>query len=367
MSNYLYPSYQEALNAPRDDIELCFCLSCTHLYNIRFDPGRPFYEQGYDNSLFYSSRYQSYAIGQARRLINAYALRGGKVIDIGCGGGEFLQLLHRLGGCTGTGYDPCLGSIGDIICTQSGLRFVSSPFPTGHPEPADLYVSRHVLEHLAEPARFLQNLSKEMRTGHSVLYLEIPNGENFLTSCSVWDILYEHCSIFTQRSVLYLLHKTGYVVERLQSEFARQYITLDARPAGSPFEQIPPECDQKGMEELQSLAEGFVNSAKKKMTSTESRIEEALRTGSRMIVWGAGSKGVSFLNRQERVTYIPYVIDINPQKKDKYIPGTGQKIVSPEFLVSYQPDIIFIVNEIYWNEIRERTVQLGISPQFICI
>ena len=68
-------------------------------------------------------------------------------------------------------------------------------------------------------------------------------------------------------------------------------------------------------------------------------------------MWGAGSKGVTFLNMIDSRYQIEYVIDINPRKHGKYIPGTGQKIVSPEFLREYIPDIVIVMNLIYENEI----------------
>lgn len=49
---------------------------------------------------------------------------------------------------------------------------------------------------------------------------------------------------------------------------------------------------------------------------------------------------------------IQYVVDINPGKQGKYIPGSGQLVVPPEFLTSVQVDTVVIMNDIYRGEIQ---------------
>jgi len=64
--------------------------------------------------------------------------------------------------------------------------------------------------------------------------------------------------------------------------------------------------------------------------------------------------------------HIKYVVDINPNKHGKYIAGTGQKIVSPEFLRAYQPDVVIIMNPIYKSEIQQHLNRLGLTTDFMC-
>ncbi len=48
-----------------------------------------------------------------------------------------------------------------------------------------------------------------------------------------------------------------------------------------------------------------------------------------------------------------------------YIPGTGQQIVPPAFLQTYQPDVVLVMNSIYTDEIRAMTRELNVDPEFI--
>ena len=65
-------------------------------------------------------------------------------------------------------------------------------------------------------------------------------------------------------------------------------------------------------------------------------LKKAKDNGRRVVLWGGGSKGVTFLNMKGDRDKIEYVIDTNPRKHGKYIPGTGQKIVIDDLGLSAQ-------------------------------
>ena len=49
---------------------------------------------------------------------------------------------------------------------------------------------------------------------------------------------------------------------------------------------------------------------------------------------------------------IDYVIDINPHKQGRYVPGTGQKVISPRELAAIRPQIVIAMNPLYTVEIE---------------
>ena len=58
---------------------------------------------------------------------------------------------------------------------------------------------------------------------------------------------------------------------------------------------------------------------------------------------------------------IQSVVDINPRKHGKYVPGTGQPVVGPKDLVDSPPDIVLVMNPIYRDEIAGLIAELGIT------
>jgi hypothetical protein len=62
---------------------------------------------------------------------------------------------------------------------------------------------------------------------------------------------------------------------------------------------------------------------------------------------------------------IEYLVDINPHKAGKFLPGTGHAVVSPETLRDYRPEIVLAMNPVYTNEIRASLAAMGVSAEVI--
>jgi hypothetical protein len=50
------------------------------------------------------------------------------------------------------------------------------------------------------------------------------------------------------------------------------------------------------------------------------------------VVGGSGSKYIAFLSALRMMDRVQYIVDINPHRHRKFIPGIGKEIVSPDFL-----------------------------------
>jgi hypothetical protein len=91
------------------------------------------------------------------------------------------------------------------------------------------------------------------------------------------------------------------------------------------------------------------------------------RDGLRMVIWGAGSKGVAFLTTLKIRDEIAYAVDINPYKHGTYMAGTGHEIVGPAFLRKYQPDVVIVMNPIYREDIRQDLNRMGLTPELLTV
>ena len=82
------------------------------------------------------------------------------------------------------------------------------------------------------------------------------------------------------------------------------------------------------------------------------------------MVWGAGSKGITFLNVL-RPRSVESIVDVNTLKQAKYIPGTGQQIMTPDFMKEYRPDVIIGMNPNYREEMTRQVSALGVHAEFL--
>jgi hypothetical protein len=76
---------------------------------------------------------------------------------------------------------------------------------------------------------------------------------------------------------------------------------------------------------------------------------------------------VAFLNTIGITDEIEFVVDINPYRQGKYLPGSGKLIVAPNFLRDYRPDVVVAMNPIYLDEIRKDLNSLGLDPELTAV
>ena len=95
------------------------------------------------------------------------------------------------------------------------------------------------------------------------------------------------------------------------------------------------------------------------------QVGERLERGVSLAVWGAGSKGVTFLNLVEGGADIHTVVDVNERKRGRFVPGTGQAIIAPEELARLDVGTVLVMNPNYREEIQQQLSRIGISPEVL--
>ena len=121
------------------------------------------------------------------------------------------------------------------------------------------------------------------------------------------------------------------------------------------------------MAALANLVTGFENMFPPVTEQWQTRLEAFKRRSKKVVIWGSGSKGVTFLNTIDASETIDYAVDIHPFRQQTYMAGTGQQIVAPAFLKELRPDIVVIMNRIYREEIKRELNQLGLTPALMSL
>lgn len=363
--NVLCATREEALHVPRGDLRLAVCGQCAHIWNVAFDPKRMTYDASYENSLHFSPRFQSYAQELADRLIREYDLRGKRIIEIACGSGDFLRLLCADGKNEGLGFDPSYQSSGDEHRLPRNVSIVADYYDERYSDrQADLICCRHALEHISTPVGFLEQVRRAIGDRQTRVFFEVPNVLYTLRDLGIWDLIYEHCGYFSSGSLGECFRRAGFSVDAVKEAFQGQFLTVDARPGASDeHARFASEIDSSGVKEL---AGRFRQRFEHKLDDWKQQFSALRAAGRRIVIWGAGSKGVTVLNMLGGVSNIDaadYVVDINPRKQGRFIAGTGVPIVAPECLADIRPDVVVVMNAVYQEEIRDELSRLGVEAE----
>jgi hypothetical protein len=196
----------------------------------------------------------------------------------------------------------------------------------------------------------------------TVVLFELPDVARVLEEIAFWDIYYEHCSYFSLGSMARLFRAQGFDLTHLAVEFDDQYLLLDSVPGTGEGPALPGEDD---MARLTAAVATFEREYPKRIGHLRGDLDDSARQGRRTVIWGAGSKGVSYLTTLGVDEEIEYAVDINPFKQGMYMAGTGQQVVGPDFLASYQPDLVVAMNPIYLGEIRAELDRVGVDAQLV--
>ena len=319
LQNRTYENVEEARNCRTGQIRLVQDMSTGLIFNEAFDADLINYDINYHNEQTYSKYFRTH-MAQIADLVSE-AMSGTHLVEVGCGKGDFLELLQSRGSSI-TGFDPAYdGNNKDIE-----RRYFTDQFEKKN----NGLILRHVLEHVSDPVDFLKRL-RDANGGTGLVYIEVPCFDWILKNRAFFDVFYEHVNYFRLADFFAIFGEVIYA----KHSFGGQYLSIIA--------DLSTIRKPKSMSSLiVDLQPGFFPSK--------------LEGNHNEIVWGAASKGVVYSMLRERSGCpVSRVIDVNPSKQGRYLPVTGLKVQSPaDGLLELPRDCnILVMNPNYFSEIQK--------------
>jgi len=358
---------KNAFSYPTGKIALGFCNECGFISNTAFEPDLLEYDTGYEATQSYSETFSEFARKQAQQLIERHDLHGKELLEIGCGNGEFLTLLCEMGENRGVGFDPAYVD-GRVRSDKNAVvNFVKDYYSEKYSSyQADFLYCKMTLEHIPDASNFIGMVRRAIgRLNGTAVFFQVPDVTRILKDCAFEDIYYEHCSYFSPGSLARLFRRNGFEVLELETDYAGQYVMIDAKPEKKVTGRLLPEENDLAM--LRNLVAGFTDKLKAKTSWWQKRIGGLRSEGKKAVIWGSGSKGVSFLTTIGVTDEIQYAVDINPFRQGSFMAGSGHEIVSPEFMKEYRPDVVIVMNAVYKEEISRDLAAMNLNPDILSL
>ncbi len=329
------------------------CSHCGFVWNAAFDPARISYDAGYNNDVTGSAYYRAHMEAMADHVLASVpADQPIHYVEIGCGEGDFLRLLHeRAQGrvVSAVGFDPSYSGTSQL---PQGVHIEQHYFTPDRvaliPSQTNVICSRHTIEHVENVQGFAQSLAAAMAPGRQ-MFLETPDANWILRTAAFQDFFYEHCALYTPHSIAQLLAKHGLSCD-VSPVYDAQYMWIRATMATAK----PQQPSAVG----NALAQSYVGQKSAMMTSWEAYLAKRSAFGP-VAVWGAASKGVTFsILLNSNAELVSCGIDVNRSKQGCFMPVSGTPILSPQQAQDMGVATIVIMNPNYEHEIRSQVAAM---------
>ena len=325
-------SAEEAQGMVRYPLNYVQCPRCTHVWNRSFVYEAIPYTHNPNRMFNKGSTWQGH-LKATRDIAVSLLPANPTVIDIGCGDGHFIHGIAEVLNGAGRfmGFDPSA-----TMESRVGVEFHSYYFdPIQHIskfEP-DLLVMRHVLEHLTDPAAFVDQLAwGASQLDKTVLFFaEMPCIDKVFTTHRLVDFFYEHPSQYTTQSFQTLMKQGGAVLNLNHGYGGEVVYAL--------IQLGIPQVYQTRIGESLSFYEQALSSRKK----IQSQLRDLISSGKNVAIWGGTGKAASFIHHfKANAKDFPLVVDSDIDKVGTFVPGTGQLIQNRDVLKTVKVDVVVI-------------------------
>jgi len=290
-----------------------------------------------------------------------------RIVEVAANDGYLLQYAKARG-------IPCLGiepttSTADAARAK-GIEIVEEFFGVklaqrlvSQGKQADLTAANNVLAHVPDINDFVQGFAV-LLTPTGVATFEFPHLLRLVSENQFDTIYHEHYSYLSLTAVQRIFKRNGlsvFDVEELPSHGGSLRVYAQRQESGvhELSQNVATLLDREVMAGLTTPAFyiGFQAKADQVKNDFLFFVLEAKRAGKTVAGYGAAAKGNTLLNYAGvRPDLLSYVVDRNPAKQDKFLPGCRIPVVAEMHLKQTQPDYVVILP---WNLREEVTAQLA--------
>jgi SAM-dependent methyltransferase len=360
----------EALHAPElwFPLRLLVCEQCWLVQTEDFAEADALFDENYAYFSSFSATWLEHARRYADDMAQRFALGAeSRVVEVAANDGYLLQFVKARG-------IPCLG-IEPTASTakaarEKGIEVVERFFGVGLARElvadgwaADLTAANNVLAHVPDINDFVAGFALLLKP-QGVATFEFPHLLRMVQENQFDTAYHEHYSYLSLTAVEKIFSANGlsvFDVEQLPTHggslrvFAQRSDTgRQARSAS--VDRGRAEEAGAGMNRADFYST-LQRQAERVKDDLLSYLVEAKRQGLKVAAYGAAAKGNTLFNfAGVRADLLPYVVDRNPAKQGKFMPGSRIPIMDEAFLRTHRPDRVLILP---WNLRTEVMDQLA--------
>ena len=352
---------------PTYPLAVAMCRDCALVQTTYWVSGEVIFGGDYPYFSSFSTDYLRHARDHALELIETRALGPESlVVEIASNDGYLLRNFVEKG-VPVLGIDPARGPA--ETARGIGVPTLEEYFGSdlarrlrADGQRADVMLANNVLAHVDDPKELAAGVALLLKP-EGVAVFEVPYLVDLVERCAFDTIYHEHNGYFSLRALENLFQPHGlHVIDVKRLEIHGGSLRVSVAPKSA---------KQTAVGELRSLEDrlGVANVdfyrqfAQRVETVTrglKDLLERLRAEGKRVAAYGAAAKGATLSNAAGLgPDLVAYVVDRNPAKQGRFLPGVRIPIVPPERLQEDPPDVLLVFA---WNILPEIRAQLEDFP-----
>ena len=342
------------------------CQICTLVQLPEVIPREILFPSNYTYFSSYSSSWLQHSKAYAEKMISFLELnQTNLVVEIASNDGYLLQFFAN-SQIQVLGIEPAEGVAKAAVAKGIPTRIeyfgelVALELAKG--KKPKLMIGNNVLAHVPDLHDFIKGFSV-LIDEQGLITFEFPHLLNLIKNCQFDTIYHEHYSYLSVSALTPLFAKYGLkivTIEKLMTHGGSLRIYVAKNSSNwTVHESVQGIIDEESRydpreKDIYSLIQSGTEKIKTDLLSTLTKYK---REGKKISAYGAAAKGVTLLNFCKIGNdFLDYVIDLNPNKQGKFLPGSRIPIVDVKVLGINPPDILLILP---WNLTREIKLQLS--------
>ena len=280
-----------------------------------------------------SPEMRDFRLKQFRDWLERSGLQGKKVLECGCGKGEFLELMQLAGA---DAYGMEFGADNLEACRSQNLKTERCYFENGSEKlasgPFDGFYILNYLEHLPNITDYLKGIYNNLADEGRGL-IEVPDFDMMIANSTFAEFMTDHLYYFTRQSLRNLLANNGFDVLSERSVWHNYIISMEVK--------------KRRILDLSAF-----KTARRRLSQQINALVEK-HGASRSAVWGASHQAFAVLALAGLHGKVRCIIDSAAFKQGKYSPATGIPIAAPESLAPGDIDLLLVMAGGYSNEVAK--------------
>lgn len=359
-----------ALHAPEKwyPLRVMVCTECWLVQTEDFADCEELFSPDYAYFSSFSDSWLRHARSYVEAMTGRFALgEGSHVVEIAANDGYLLQYVRERG-------IPCLGveptASTAAAAREKGIEVVESFFGRSLAnellaagKAADLMAANNVLAHVPDINDFVGGFAVLLKE-NGVATFEFPHLLRLVEGVQFDTVYHEHFSYLSLSAVARIFERNGLRVcdvEELPTHGGSLRVFAQRADTGT----LPVAASVGKMLERERTAgmtaapyyQDFQPRAEKIKDDLLQFLIDAKRSGKTVAAYGAAAKGNTLLNFAGiRADLVEFVVDRNPAKQGKFMPGSRIPIVGEDHLKAARPDVVILLP---WNLSTELGRQLA--------